>query len=53
VNGKLAKTLRGRARGQTHGRPERVYEVGKHGERVLSRLCTRGVYRRLKREALQ
>lgn len=51
MNAKTAKALRGMARAQTQGQPERTYGQDNRGSIRLHRDSTRGRYRILKRAA--
>ena len=48
MNGRVSKILRGRARAQTVGKPQRRYTL--NGGTVRLVICTRSVYRAMKME---
>jgi hypothetical protein len=53
MNSKKAKKLRKRARGMTVGMPNTEYVTGMNGATLLTEMCTRSVYKQLKREYME
>ncbi len=53
MNGKKARLFRQKALHMTIGMPYAEYTTGDGGESILTDTCTKGVYRKLKKEYLE